>query len=224
MKRILALVAVLVMMGSLCSCGKNTNAFKVSKAAYSELKRAYEIIEAYSSDVYIAWMCGIYHDDEILEQGTEYLASQLSLSEDEIRDGVAHTFSCDFWKQDWDTVSEEDKQTLRDLSDGTFSLYEEDLFSFCIQVVSNAYAANGKTAEIEGALSEAKAQMKTLSEKYSDYTYYPKLKEFYTTVDSFFHFCEDPFGNSFKQMTDAIEKYKNQARVYQSDLDYIFED
>ena len=66
--------------------------------------------------------------------------------------------------------------------------------------------------------------MKTLSEKYSDYTYYPKLKEFYTTVDSFFHFCEDPFGNSFKQMTDAIEKYKNQARDYQSDLDYIFED
>lgn len=81
-------------------------------------------------------------------------------------------------------------------------------------VVSGAYAANGETA---------KAQMKNLSENYSDYEHYPNLKGFYTTTSSFFDFCQNPTG-SFEQVKTTINDYRNKARGYISDLDYIFED
>ena len=53
------------------------------------------------------------------------------------------------------------------------------------------YTGAGKKAQT--ALNEAKAQMKELSEKYSDYEHYPNLKGYYTTTSSFFDFC-----NNFK--------------------------
>ena len=90
-------------------------------------------------------------------------------------------------------------------------------------VVSKAYEANGKTDEAQKALNEAKAQMKELSEKYSDYEHYPNLKGYYTTTSSFFDFCQNPTG-SFEQVKDTINDYKNEARDYISDLDYIFEE
>ena len=90
-------------------------------------------------------------------------------------------------------------------------------------VVSNAYKVNGKVDEAKNALDEAKAQMKELSEKYSDYEHYPNLKGYYTTTSSFFDFCQNPTG-SFEQVKDTINDYKNEARDYISDLDYIFEE
>ena len=89
-------------------------------------------------------------------------------------------------------------------------------------IVANAYKANGKASEAETALEKAKEQMKTLSEKYSDYEHYPNLKGYYTTTSSFFNFCQNPTG-SFEQVKTTINDYKNEARDYMSDLDYIFE-
>ena len=100
---------------------------------------------------------------------------------------------------------------------------EDDLFSFCVNSVSAAYKVNGKVEEAQTALDAAKAQMKELSQKYSDYEHYPNLKGYYTTTSSFFDFCNNPTG-SFEQVKTTVNDYKNEARDYISDLDYIFED
>lgn len=194
MKKFIALLLTLTTSISLCACGtSNKKAFEASKAAYDNVDIAYEITEQFGSDIYEAWRLGIYDDEEILENGVEHLASELSLSEDEIRVGVAYVMA-DIGGKEWSELSEEEKTTLSDGADIIFGLMEDDLFSFCVMVVNGAYMANGKVEEAQTALDEAKAQMKELSEKYSDYEHYPNLKGYYTTTSSFFDFCQNPTG------------------------------
>ena len=223
MKKLTAIVLVLVMCVSMTACGGgNKKAFEASKAAYDNVDIAYEITEQFGSDLYEAWRLGIYDDDEILEDGVAYLATELSLSEDELKEGVGYVIA-EMTGEDWSEMSDEDKATITENTDIIFGLMEDNLFSFCVMVVTGAYTANGKVEEAQNALNAAKAQMKELSEKYSDYEHYPNLKGYYTTTSSFFDFCQNPTG-SFEQVKDTINDYKNEARDYISDLDYIFEE
>lgn len=223
MKKIVALLLILATGVNLCACGNsNKKAFEASKAAYDNVDIAYEITEEFGKDIYEAWRLGIYEDEEILENGVEYLASELSLSEDEIRVGVAYA-TTEIGGKEWSELSEENKTTLTESADIVLNIMEDDLFSFCVMVVTGAYTANGKVEEVQVALDTAKAQMKELSEKYSDYEHYPNLKGYYTTTSSFFDFCQNPTG-SFEQVKETINDYRNEARDYISDLDYIFEE
>ena len=61
----------------------------------------------------------------------------------------------------------------------------DDVFSACVLVTSNAYVENGKTKQVEDLLTSAKAQMKEMSQKYSDYEHYSNLKEYFTSVSAF---------------------------------------
>lgn len=220
MKKIISLVLVIIMCLSLAACGGGEKkAFEASKAAYDNIDIAYEITEQFGSDIYEAWRLGIYDDDEILDDGAAHLATELSLSADEIRAGAAYTI----YQDEWDTMSEEEKEERIDKADLFFSYMEDDLFSFCVMAVSNAYVVNGKVEEAQTALDAAKAQMKELSADYSDYEHYPNLKGYFTTTSSFFDFCQNPTG-SFEQVKETINEYKNEARDYISDLDYIFEE
>lgn len=246
----LAFLLVLVMCISLVGCGKtmcsidgceseaiedatfeealcskhlaSKKTFEASKAAYDNIDIAYEITERFGSDIYEAWRVGIYDDDEILDYGVAHLATELSLSAEEIRTGVAYTI-VKLLDENWDEMSDDDKKKYINRADDFFELMEDDLFSFCVMCVSGAYAANGKVEEAQTALDAAKAQMKELSQEYSDYEHYPNLKGYYTTTSSFFDFCNNPTG-SFEQVKDTVNDYKNDARDYISDLDYIFED
>lgn len=219
MKKLIALFIVVILAVSLCACGGDNKAFVASKAAYDNIDIAYEITEQYGSDIYEAWRLGIYDDDEVLSKGADHLATELSLSADEIRAGAAYTI----YQDNWDTMSEEDKEDLIDEADLFFSYMKDDLFSFCVMAVSNAYVVNGKVEEAQVALDSAKSQMKELSSEYSDYEHYPNLKGYFTTTSSFFDFCQNPTG-SFEQVKQTVNDYKNEARDYISDLDYIFED
>lgn len=221
-RKIIAVILTLVMCVSMCSCGGNKKAFEASKAAYDNIDIAYEITEQFGSDIYEAWRLGIYDDEELLKDGVAYLAKELSLSEDELKEGVGHVIS-EMAGKDWSEVSDEDKATITENTNIVFGIMEDELFSFCVNVVTGAYIENGKVEEAQNALNDAKAQMKELSEKYSDYEHYPNLKGYYTTTSSFFDFCQNPTG-SFEQVKDTINDYKNEARDYISDLDYIFED
>lgn len=222
MKKWIALLLAAVMCLSLCACGGgNKKAFNASKDAYDNIDIAYEITEQFGSDIYEAWRMGIYDKDDIIDDGAKHLATKLSLSVDEIRAGVAYMVANALGKN-WDEMSEEDKQAYIDNADSFFRVMEDSLFSFCVNSVSAAYVVNGKVEEAQTALDAAKAQMKELSQKYSDYEHYPNLKGFYTTTSSFFDFCNNPTG-SFEQVKQTINDYKNSARDYINDLDYIFE-
>ena len=210
------LVGVLLCL-SLVACGGNTekeSVFDVAKDAYGKIEAAYAITEQFGSDVYEAWRIGIYDVDELMSNGVGHLASELSLSEDDIVKGIALVLTDD---------GREPIQLTKSRANLYFRFYEDSMFSFCVLIVANAYEANGKSAEAQGNLDSAKELMKRMSEKYSDYEHYPNLKKYFTTTKSFFAFCQDPTG-SFEQVKDTINDYKNDAREYRSDLDYIFEE
>lgn len=224
MKRAVSLALAAVMLLSLAACGggKNKRAFEASKAAYDNVNAAYEITEEYGSDIYEAWRLGIYDKDEILKDGCSYLAKELHISEEEIVAGVAYSIA-EASGESWDELSEDDKNSYGLGADYSFTVMKDSLFSWCVEVASNAYAANGEAEKVQGYLSEAKEQMKNLSDKYSDYEHYPALKGYFTTTSSFFGFCQDPTG-SFEQLKTTIEDYKTSARDYKADLDYVFEE
>lgn len=223
MKKLTAILLVLAMCIAMTACGGgNKKAFEASKVAYDNIDIAYEITAQFGSDLYEAWRLGIYNDDEILEDGVAYLATELSLSEEELKEGVGYVMA-KIAGEDWSEMSDEYKTTITENTGILFKMMEDDLFSFCVMVVTGAYTVNGKVEEAQNALDAAKAQMKELSENYSDYEHYPNLKGYYTTTSSFFDFCQNPTG-SFEQVKDTINNYKNKARDYISDLDYIFEE
>lgn len=223
MKKVISLVLVFMFCFSLCACdGKNKKAYELSKQAYENISIAYEITDQYGTDIYEAWMMAIYDADEVMSDGVDYLVTELSLSADELREAVVYTM-VDIIGENWETTSDAQKEALKDRADEVFAVVEDDLFTFCVSVVTNAYKLNGKAEEAENALEEAKAQMKELSVDYSDYEHYPNLKEYYTTTSSFFDFCNNPTG-SFEQIKETLNDYKNDARDYISDLDYIFEE
>lgn len=233
MKKVLSLVLIMMMSISFVACGSKEGteveksptekAYEISKEAYDNVKKAYEISDAMGSDIYEAWRLGIYSDDEILDEGVKFLADKLSLSEDEIIEGIIYTCLDLDGKISYEDAEDEDKKTYRDNADLTFMLFEDDLFSYCTMVVRNAYIANGKVDEAQSALNEAKGNMKELSASYSDYEHYPNLKEYYTTTSAYFDFCQNPDG-SFEQIKDTLNDYRNEARDLNNDLDYIFED
>lgn len=215
-----ALTICLLLSLAACSGGKNQKAFEASKAAYQNVNAAYEIVEDMGNDIYGAWRMGIYDDDELMDEGCAHLASELSLSEDELIEGVVGTLSAALGD---DAMDEETKQKVRDNSEIFFTAFEDNLFTFCVEVVKQAYIANGKADEAGKYLQDAKAQMKDMSENYSDYEHYPALKGYYTTTSSFYDFCTNPQG-SFDQIKTTIEDYRGEARDYNADLDYIFEE
>ena len=219
MKKIITLLLTVIITFLFTACnglgGNKETAFDVSKEAYDNVVTAYKIIEKIGSDIYEAWRLGIYEDDKILIDGVGYLASNLSLTESEIIAGISFL------------LSNEDNASNSKISKSTanryFNRFEDSLFSFCVLVTSSAYKANGKINEVQTILDSSKDLMKKLSEQYSDYEHYPNLKKYYTNTKSFFEFCQNPTG-SFEQVKNTINDYKNKARDYASDLDYIFED
>ncbi len=220
MKKIFCLLLALVMCMSLVACGNK--AFDKSKEAYGEISKAYTIADQMGTDIYEAWRMGIYDDDEILDDGASYLAKELSLSEEEIIEGIVYTYMSMTSDTTYEEADEKTKEEGRKFADSYFTVMEDDLFTACVMAVSNAYKANGKVSEAQTALDNAKALMQEMSKKYSDYEHYPNLKEYFTNTSSLFDFCQNPDG-SFEQVKDTINDYRNEARDYKSDLDYIFE-
>ena len=222
MRKVISLLMVTALCISLAACGGNKKAFSISKSAYENIEIAYDITEQFGSDLYEAWRLGIYNEDDILDDGVSFLASELSLSEEELSQGIAYVVA-DMVGEDWNTIPEDTKTALVESADSLIEIMKDELFSFCALAVSGAYATNGEAEKAQDASLEAKANMKELSEAYSDYEHYPNLKGYYTTTSAYFEFCQNPTG-SFEQVKDTINKYKNEARDYKNDLDFIFEE
>ena len=232
MKKIVSILLVLIMCFSLTACGNDKKAFEVSKAAYEKVNLAYEMTDQFGADIYAVWYAAVYKTSEfknLNNDGVEYLmkTQDLYLSEEELRDGIAYAFVAFAHPEGWDNVPEEKKLDYQENANIVLytmaKSYSNQFMSFCVESVTYAYERSGKIEETQKLLDEAKVMMKELSEKYSDYEHYPNLKGYYTTTKSLFEFCQNPTG-SFEQYKTTLNDYKNEARDYISDLDYIFED
>ena len=203
----------------------NRKAYDISKEAYENITKAYEIVEQYGDDIYDGWYIGIFNTDELYDTGSRYLASELNLSEEDVAHGFAFAL-VDAFGWNWDEIDQETKEQYMIIDgSGTYFLAVSllaDIKTFCVECVNGAYEVTGKTEEALLALEEAKAIMKQMSEKYEDYEHYPALKAYYTETSSFLDFCSNPTG-SFDQLPETLNKYKNNIRDLSSDLAYIFE-
>lgn len=205
MKKFISIVLALSICLSLCACGsggKTQKAFDAAKEAFGNIDRAYALTEEYGTDIYEAWRLGIYEAKNI---SVTLLADELNLSADEINAAI------------------DDFTGMKGEGNKIFAVYKDDLFSICVILVVKAYELKGTTEEIKTNLDVAKAQMKEMSEKYSDYEHYSNLKGYYTKTNAFFEFCQNPTG-SFEQIKTTLNDYKNDAREFRNDLAYIFED
>ena len=114
-----------------------------------------------------------------------------------------------------DSYNYGDWELLPSLYDGCYSAW--------ISVVVKAYVVNGTVKEVSAILAEAEDVMKELGDKYSDYMYYPELKEYFLNTVAFFDSCKNPEGN-VDQINPILNDYRNTARIYFSALKYVFED
>lgn len=163
---------------------------------------------------------GLVHAKFLYDDFLEYAGIYSYVDVDDIDDYAEFLHDCD----QYDFYSRDDggycykPDTIHDF----ISMFD-DGFSGYVYLVINAYEAKSTYAEIATILDAAKEQMRTMSEDYSDYEHYPNLKGYYTTTQAFFDYCQKPTG-SFEQAVTTIENYRNEARDYYYDLEYIFED
>lgn len=179
--------------------------YECGKSAYDELSKAAEICAKMGDAVYGAWYFAIYEADYDLLDSSEDalydLSDKVGVSVDDL------------------TVAAE--EYLGDLA-GFVQIYLDD-FNYTVHIVSKALEINGTVTELDTALSNSKAQLKTMTQEYSDYDQYPMLKSLYSEIDSYASFLKAPTG-SFEQLKTTIEKYETNIRTYKSDLSFVFED
>jgi hypothetical protein len=175
--------------------------FECGKKAYDELVTASVICEEMGDAVYGAWYFAIYKaDDYSGSSRITYFSSETGLSSSDIyAAGEALGYS------------------------SAVLPYALEDFSSAVFIVLQAFETNGKTKQLDTALTNAKTELKTMTEKYSDYSQYPALKSFYSEVDSYATFLKSPSG-SFEQLKTTIETYEKSIRTYKSDLAFVFED
>ncbi len=205
MKKVLSLLLAVLICVSLCSC----TAFKDSSSAFEDIKQAYNMTNDYSMCVYEAWRLGVYDSSSYdSDYYLDDLAEELNVTDEEIEKAVASLMGkTEYEYGDWSDFC---------------SLYDDD-FSAFVDLASEIYKTNGKVKKITKLLESAKEKMQDISGKHSDYEHYPTLKKFFTNTIAFFDFCKNPEG-SFEQVVETFNSYRNNAREYFFDLNYIFGD
>ena len=202
-KKILSIVlSAIIMMGIFTSCKSEDNKteaqFECGKKTYDSLNVASDICIELVTKTYNAWKFAIYDGDE---GSVSDFADEVNLSEDELRQAF---------------------ESFSGVPGSLLFLYLDDI-SATTWTVIEAYKLNGKIGEMDDAIATAKAELKTMTSKYADYSEYPTLKLYYSEVNSYAEFAKSP-ECSFEQLKTTMEEYEKEIRTYKADLEFIFED
>lgn len=175
---------------------KKEEVFNNGKAAFEKLNQVAELCINGMDDVYGAWHFGIYDAEDCSSSSVALLLSlETSFTSAEIEKACADAgFSVSYLTYD---------------------------FNYSLWAIDQAHKTRGTYDQIHTLLNEVQAFLQEMSEKYSDYEYYPKLKEYYAKVSSYADFFENTTG-SFNQLSNTINDYENSIRTYKSDLEFIF--
>lgn len=196
--------------------------------AYISIARAWVFVDQMGNDLYNIWHGCVWKKDELSKQGIQFFVDNTSLTEEEVVTGLAARnylqgeYSTTGVK--WNDLSATDQERHKTL---IVNLFEKAVRSRqvpdttdALYGVVNAFKLNGDMYTAQDALETAKQAMKELPE---DYLYYNELKGFYTTTSSLVDFCSTPSGN-FNQYQILLNDYRKDARNYQNNLDFIFEE
>lgn len=202
---------------------KEKAAFEAASSIYTNINIAYEITQKYGNDLSEACLLSFTDEDELVKNGVKFLAKNLNASEEELLEGLVYAVAVDALGEDWEKVSETEKETYRELADTAFGFMGDDLSGLCALIVKGTYRANGDLKEAEAALDAAKAQLKQLKQDYPDYEYYSDLLDYYTATNTFFDFCVEPSG-SYLHVMSAVSEYQDEIQKYISALEFAFEE
>ena len=170
--------------------------YENAKAAYDKLNQASAICISGMDDVYNAWYFGIYEaDDTTSSTVVDQLAKKLTFTETQLNNTINKWGISKYdLTQDWEK---------------------------CLTLEYFAHYDAGTYTKLQTLLSEAQKILQELTNTYSDYTFYPSLKEYYSVLSSYADFFENPSG-SFKQLADTVIDYENKIRTYQTDIGFLF--
>ena len=223
MKRILAIVLSILIVMSTLGCvpasdtasegtvdpqkAKSEAQYACGKAAYEQLNTAADICIEMMDSIYDAWYFAIYDADDY-SNSTVVLefASEVNLTKSEVEEAYMDVFG---------------DAGAKDASLLPYILKQE--FTYAVIIVEQAYINNGTVQRLNDALANAKNELKTMTQEYSDYSEYPNLKSYYSEVSSYAEFAQNPNG-SFEQLKTTIETYEREIRTYKSDMSFVFED
>lgn len=179
--------------------------YENAKDAYEKLKNVAELCVNGMDSIYGAWYFGIYKADDAWDFLFCY---EMSLE--------VPGFT--------DTELEEAVTSLSDSmglnSDNLINAAKSE-WSYCLWIVEEAISARGDYTTISTYMEDAEKVLQELTEEYDDYTYYPKLKDYYAAIKSYVEFFTNPSG-SFKQLADTINDYENKIRTLESDVSFLF--
>lgn len=176
---------------------KSELVYENAKEAYEQLNEVAELCESGMDDIYGAWYFGIYEADDSFP----YLVfNDLAKKTNNITD-----------------VELETAAYKLGLSESSV----RNNWNNSVIVVQKAIEEKGGYATIEEKMTNAENILQQLTSEYGDYTYYPKLKEYYTAVSSYVDFFVSPTG-SFEQLVDTINNYENTIRTYKADVGFLF--
>lgn len=167
--------------------------YENAKSAYQALNQVAELCINGMDDIYGAWYWGIYKAKDSSSSSTFYSLSQETPNFSS-RELQAVGLSASTVKSDWQNA---------------------------VFAVEMALDTRGDYDTVKQKMSEAQSILQELTTTYDDYTYYPKLKDYYSAVDSYVSFFLSPTG-SFNQLADTINNYENSIRTYQSDVGFLF--
>jgi len=222
MRKIIAIIICICLIIPLVGCS-DKKAFELTQEAYNNLNEVSDICADMSTDIYEVWRLSIYEKNSIISGGCSFLSHELGYTELELREAGAYTIATETSGEDWDELSADEQTEYKSLVDRSFDVVSEHMVTFCVSLVKNAYLLNGKIERAEQLLNETKVIMKELSDKHSDYEHYTAIKNYYSTMNSFFEFLNNPTC-TFDQMSTTVDDYSNSLRDFKSELSFVFDD
>lgn len=173
------------------------------KVIYDNALKSYEKLNEVAAlcvdgmdDIYGAWYFGIYEADD-----------------------AKYSFYSKFAAETPHITKEELENSAKIMGYSESSV--RNSWQNCVTVAQGAIILRGDYDTITEKMAEAENILQELTNSYDDYTYYPRLKEYYAAVSSYVEFFTSPTG-SFNQLADTVNNFENTIRTYQSDVGFLF--
>lgn len=179
---------------------------------YSNAKESYEALKEVATlcvngmdDIYGAWYFGVYKAKNA--SGNYYFYYDLAKETPNLSGG------------DLKNAAEKIGFPISGDRDSCSALKKD--WQKSLTVTMAAIALRGDYDTITTKMENEKKCLQALTEVYDDYTYYPRLKEYYAAVGSYVEFYTNPTG-SFNQLADTVKEFENTIRTYEADVGFLF--
>lgn len=173
---------------------KTEEVYNNAKDAYTKLKEVAKLCENGMDDIYNAWHFGIYSAEDSYNYFYD-LSKKVNFTSTELKKAAElYGITESKAKTDW---------------------------NYSVIIVEMAHVIRGDHDTITKNMEGAQKTLQILTEQYGDYTYYPKLKEYYSAIGSYVEFFKNPTG-SFNQLVDTVNNFENNIRTLETDVAFLF--